>query len=303
MMYKPVSAAAIIPLGLIVLLLILSCAGAPHSAGGNKSSSGPRATSDAGESGGPESGESKSEEVKRPPVIEVSGRIDFSTSPYRELLTTVPEKGNPRFFTAVPRMGNREDEFNMGLMLLARQAAMHYKASVTAKFLTQSNNRDMGYKEQVDVEIDKDLVQSMVDKIEITAHYRDVQGSYFQGFLKGNTLPRFSVSREIKHNAPAWFTDLPVFDEYITAVGTAQRHMFIAESFLHSDRQALAALGKQLDIEVKQRRDDMEVEYKGSAYQQLNLEISDTVVKGFYVLDRWVSKDGNTYYSLAVCPK
>lgn len=302
-MYKSVSAAGMATLGILVLFLILSCAGVQNSSEGNKNMSGPTSTSDVGKSGGPESKESGNKESERPPVIEVSGQIDFNKSPYRKLLTTVPEKGNPRFFTAVPRMGNREDEYKMGLMLLARQAAMYYKASVTAKFLTQSNNRDMGYKEQVDVEIDKELVQSMIDKIEITAHYRDVQGSYFQGFLKGGKLPRFPVSTEIKNNVPVWFTDLPIFNEYITAVGTAQRHMFIAESFLHSDRQALAALAKQLDIEVKQRRDDIEVEYKGSAYQQLNLEISDTDVRGFYVIDRWVSKDGNTYYSLAVCPK
>ena len=250
--------------------------------------------------------ESKAEEGAadaRPEVIELSGRINFNKQPYRELLVTVPANGVPKFFVAVPRMAARENEYRMGVMLLARQAALHKQASVTAKFMTQSNNRDMGYREQIDVEVDTELVQSMVDKVEITTHYRDAEGSYFQGILKGASLPQFQVSTEVQQDVPVWVTNLPSYEGYITAVGTAQRHMFIAESFMQSDRQALAALAKQRDIDVKQKRDDLEVEYQGSAFQQLNLEITDTTVQGFYVIDRWVSEDGNTYYSLAVGPK
>lgn len=240
---------------------------------------------------------------ERPVVIDLAGRIDFNETMYRKLLKTLPDKGAPVFFTAVPRMAERENEYRMGLMLLARQAALYKRASVTAKFMTQSNNRDMGYREQIDVEVDKELLKSMADKVEITTHYRDAEGSYFRGVLKGESLPRFQVSTHLQHDIPVWVSDLPSYEGYITAVGTAQRHRFIAESFLQSDRQALAALAKQRDIEVKQKRDDLEVEYQGSAYQQLNLEITDTTVQGFYVIDRWVSEDGNTYYSLAVCPK
>ncbi|MCF7915707.1 MAG: LPP20 family lipoprotein [Spirochaetaceae bacterium] len=239
---------------------------------------------------------------KRPPIVEVSGLIDFHQSPYRNLLTTVPDKGSPTFFAAVPRMANRENEYRMGHMLLARQAAMYREAGVTAKFLTQSNNRDMGYREQVEVDIDKSLVRSMVDKIKITDHYQDVQGSYFSGVLKGIQITGFKVQTEVTDTVPQWFLNPPSYEGYIVAVGTSGRHMFIAESFLQSDRQALAAIAKQLDIEVKQKRDDLEKEYQGSAYQQLNLQITDTTVRGFYVIDRWVSSDGNTHYSLAVCP-
>ena len=239
----------------------------------------------------------------RPPVIEVVGHIDFTEEPFRDVLTTVPEDGTPVFFVAVPRMAERENEYRTGVMLLARQAALYKRASVSAKFMTQSNNRDMGYREQVDVEVDNELVQSMVDKVEITTHYRDVEGSYFHGILNGETLPRFKISTDVQRGVPQWFTNLPAYEGYITAVGTAQRHMFIAESFMQSDRQALAALAKQRNINVKQKRDDLERESQGSAYQQLNLEITNATVRGFYVIDRWVSEDGNTYYSLAVCPK
>ena len=282
--------------GFFVFILITSCTsfsepGTANSDAAAKDASGPEKVSP--DPGSPE----------RPPVIEVGGPIDFSEEPYRKLLTTTPKNGRPVFFVAVPRMAERENEYRVGLMLLARQAAIFKQVSVTAKFMTQSNNRDMGYREQVDIEVDKELVQSMLDKVEITSHYRDVEGSYFNGILKGETLPRFRVSTRVNQDVPEWFTNLPSYQGYITAVGTAQRHMFIAESFMQSDRQALAALAKQRDVEVKQKRDDLEVEYQGSAYQQLNLEITDTIVNGFYVIDRWVSTDGNTYYSLAVCPK
>lgn len=241
-------------------------------------------------------------EAGRPPVIEVSGLINFNQAPYRKLLNTIPDKGKPTFFAAVPRMANRENEYRMGHMLLARQAAMYREAGVTAKFLTQSNNRDMGYREQVDVDVDKSVVQSMVDKINVTEHYQDTQGSYFSGVLKGTRISSFNVQTEVVGEVPQWFVDPPSYKGFIVAVGTSSRHMFIAESFLQSDRQALAAIAKQLNIEVKHKRDDLEKANQGSAYQQLNLQITDTTVRGFYVIDRWVSKDGNTYYSLAVCP-
>ncbi len=300
MHYRTYPAAVIILFGLGFSILVLSCTGTPSLAETATNNSAQNTNQVQKSKTQPNE---KDGETNRPPVIEVSGTINFNEEPYRSLLRTVPKTGAPCFFTAVPRMANRDDEYKMGLMLLARQAAMNSKVAVTAKFLTQSNNRDMGYREHVDVDVDNSIVKSMVDKIEITTHYQDVEGSYFQGTFKGKSLPQFEVSTEIKQGVPLWFTEIPSFEGYITAVGTAQRHMFIAESFMQSDRQALAALAKQVNIEVKQKRHDMEVEHKGTAYQQLNLEISNAVVHGFYVIDRWVSEDGNTYYSLAVCPK
>ncbi|MFW6207715.1 MAG: LPP20 family lipoprotein [Spirochaetota bacterium] len=294
MLLRLIQTAKQLGIGFFVLILITSCT----SFSGTDNSS-----ATVSDSSGTESESPDPESPERPPVIELAGRIDFNEKLFRNLLITTPIDGSPVFFVAVPRMAERENEYRMGLMLLARQAAIHKQVSVTAKFMTQSNNRDMGYREQVDVEVDKELVQSMLDKVEITSYYRDVEGSYFNGVLKGEALPNFQVPAGVKHAVPEWFTNLPSYEGYITAVGTAQRRMFIAESFMQSDRQAMAALAKQRDVEVKQKRDDIEVEYRGSAYQQLNLEITDTIVKGFYVIDRWVSNDGNTYYSLAVCPK
>jgi len=40
----------------------------------------------------------------------------------------------------------------------------------------------------------------------------------------------------------------------------------------------------------------------GSSYRQTSLEEVETEVRGFYILDRRISSDGNTFYTLAVCP-
>lgn len=295
MLFKPFHVCTLSGLIILFMTILLSCTSGTFSAGSETNAAEPVESTHSNQvPEGPK--------AERPPVIEVSGLIDFNQAPYRNLLHTVPDKGNPTFFAAVPRMANRENEYRMGHMLLARQAAMYREAAVSAKFLTQSNNRDMGYREQVEVDIDKSLVRSMVDKIEITDHYQDAHGSYFSGILKGIQISGFNVRTEVVGNVPQWFVDPPSYEGFIVAVGTSGRHMFIAESFLQSDRQALAAIAKQLEIEVKHKRDDLEKQYQGSAYQQLNLQITDTTVRGFYVIDRWVSKDGNTYYSLAVCP-
>jgi|SRR6056297_430043 len=295
MLYKTLHICKLFVLVIFFITILLSCTSGTFHSGSGKDTPEPVENTTSNQV-------SESLETEKPPVKEVSGLIDFNQTPYRNLLNTVPDKGNPTFFAAVPRMANRDNEYRMGHMLLARQAAMYREAAVSAKFLTQSNNRDMGYREQVDVDIDKSLVRSMVDKIKITNHYQDAHGSYFSGVLKGITISGFNVETEVVGDVPQWFIDPPSYEGFIVAVGTSGRHMFIAESFLQSDRQALAAIAKQLNIEVKHKRDDLEKEYQGSAYQQLNLQITDTTVHGFYVIDRWVSKDGNTYYSLAVCP-
>lgn len=234
--------------------------------------------------------------------IVVPGGIDFTDQEYRHLYRTHPVDGKPAFFVAVTRMYNREEEYEMGRRLLARQAAIFYQADVEATSVTVSSSRFEGAREKVQVDYNKGLLAEMLERIRVIEYYEDARGTYMKGVLTGVTLPDFSYTKEIQNDLPAWLHTQPEFPGYITAVGVSQRQMFFASSLLKSEEQALASMARQFSIGVNKKRDDIEIGGLGSSFKQSNVEEVSTTVKGFYILDRWISKDGNTYYSLAVCP-
>jgi hypothetical protein len=78
--------------------------------------------------------------------------------------------------------------------------------------------------------------------------------------------------------------------------------MYLSESLGAADEQAMANLARQFHIEVERKRLDLE-QSGGTAYTQYNIQRSEAVLSGVYVMDRWISTDGNSYYTLAVVPE
>lgn len=234
--------------------------------------------------------------------IVVPGAIDFRSAEYRQLLRTPPLNGMPVFFVAVSRLYDREEEYEMGRRLLARQAALFQKAYVKGKSLTVSNSRYEGSREVVEVDYDRSSLASLYERIRVVEYYEDNNGSYMQGVLTGVRLPDFKIPENGGEDAPPWFTKIPEYPGYLTAAGVSQRQMFFFKSLLESEEQTFLNMARQLSVGVSKERADIEVEGLGSAYQQSSLEEVDTVVRGFYILDRQISRDGNIFYTLAVCP-
>jgi len=235
-------------------------------------------------------------------VVTVDGRIDFRDPEYRGLLSTAPIGGKPSFFVTVTRMYNRDEEYEMGRRMLARQAAIYRRVRVQTKNMTLSTGDYVGNREQVEIEYDKSSLPQLMDEIKIVEFYQDNDGSYFKGVLENGRLPSFDFAREITDDRPVWLRKEPELPGYATAVGVSQRQMFFSTSLLKSEEQTLAAMARQFNVGVKRERTDIEMESIGTGYQQKSLEQVDVFLKGFYVIDRWISEDGNTYYSLAVCP-
>lgn len=241
--------------------------------------------------------------VDRPEKQEVAGAIDFREPQYSRLLHTAPLDGQPVFFAAVTRLYDREDEYDFGLRLLARQAALYREAVVRSKALTVSTTRFEGAREQVEVDYNQELIDALQGKIRVIEYYEDNRGTYMKGVLTGERLPRFDFDRGNSDGIPNWFVRMPQYPGYITAVGVSQRQMFFADSLLESEKQTLANMARQFNIGIEKQRDDIEIGGAGSAYRQQSIESVNVKLKGFYILDRWISPDGNTYYTLAVAPK
>jgi len=280
----------IIAAPVLIVILFISCISVPAGSGGsagaeNEEVSVPERTTD------------------RPEKQEVAGAIDFRDPGYGRLLSTAPVDGQPVFFAAVTRLYDREEEYDFGLRLLARQAALYREAVVRSKALTVSTTRYEGAREQVEVDYNQDLIESLTERIRVLEYYEDNRGTYMKGVLTGDRLPRFEFGRSSSNGIPEWFVQMPQYPGYVTAVGVSQRQMFFSDSLLESEKKALDNMARQFNIGIEKQRDDIEIGGAGATYRQQSIESVNVRLKGFYILDRWISPDGNTYYTLAVAPK
>ncbi|MCD6395971.1 MAG: LPP20 family lipoprotein [Spirochaetaceae bacterium] len=236
------------------------------------------------------------------PVI-VNGVIDFTDPLYSFMWNTAPSSGKMVFSSFIPRRANREEEIDLAVAEAARQAAMLYKSKVDAKFAVQSNNRDLGFLEAIDIQYDKDMAEALKPKIKITKNLRDNEGTYVLSELEGINFKGNFLDLSKPGQVPDWLTNIPVIPGYLVSVGTVQRSRYKIDSIRRADEQALANLAKQVSVVVKAKRADRDSEVSGSAFSETNYEVTSTFIRGFYVLGRWSTDNGNTYYTLAVCPE
>ena len=235
------------------------------------------------------------------PII-VNGVIDFTDPTYSFLWDTSPDDGTLLFFSFIPRRAYREEEIKLAVSEAARQASMLSSSKVDAKFAVKSNNKDLGYLEAINVQYDRGLALDFETKIKIRQHYRDNEGTFILAELDGISFKeKFSVIHG-KENEPDWLYNLPQIPGYLVSIGTVQRSRYKIDSIRKADEQALANLAKQISVIVKAKRTDLEKEGSGTAFSETNYEVTSAFVRGFYVLGRWSTDNGNVYYTLAVCP-
>ena len=235
------------------------------------------------------------------PVV-VQGVIDFTNPEYSFMWDTAPDNGNLLFSSFIPRRAYREEEIEIAVSEAARQASMLSRSKVEAKFAVKSNNRDLGYLEAIDVQYDCGLARDLESKIKVRNHYRDNEGTYILAELDGINYKGNVEKASGEGNGPDWLYNLPEIDGYLVGIGTVQRSRYKIDSIRRADEQALANLAKQVSVVVKAKRADRESEISGSAFSETNYEVTSTYIKGFYVLGRWSTDNGDTYYTLAVCP-
>ena len=235
------------------------------------------------------------------PVL-VQGVIDFTDPEYSFMWDTAPENGTLIFSSFIPRRAFRDEEIGIAVSEAARQASILNSVKVNAKFAVKSNNRDLGFLEAIDIQFDKVLSVDLESKMNVLHHYRDNEGTYILTELDGVSYSGEFEAKTGEGNAPDWLYNVPVIPGYLVSIGAVQRSRYKIDSIRMADEQALANLAKQVSVVVKAKRTDRESELSGSAFSETNYEVTSTFIRGFYVLGRWSSDNGNNYYTLAVCP-
>ena len=246
---------------------------------------------------------SQNEITKYMKPVEINGVIDFTGSEYRFLWDTSPDNGTLLFFSSIPGRAYREEEVELAVSEAARQAAMLSGSKVDAKFAVMSNNRDLGTLEAIEVQYDRGLAADLETKIKIVHHLRDNEGTYILAELDGIEFKgSFSVV-QVDDNGPDWLYNVPELPGYLVSIGAVQRSRYKIDSIRRADEQALANLARQVSVVVKAKRTDLQSEGSGSGFSETHYQITSTYIRGFYVLGRWSTDNGSTYYTLAVCPE
>ena len=232
-----------------------------------------------------------------------SSPLDFSSGRARLLLDTVPRSGTPRFFASTIRKSERADELPAALVQAAQQASRFIAVKAVSKFYTEKINTSMRHLSDLDVIWDTDLALEMIDKLRIIEQYQDTYGTYVIAELQNYPIAPVPYETRIDQDGvPGWIKENPVIPGYMVSVGVANRTAYIADSFTASDYQALEKLAKQVSVSIVSGQSSIE-NNAGSVTIQQNLEISEIVIPGFYILDRWRSPDKKTYYSLGIAPE
>jgi LPP20 lipoprotein len=236
-------------------------------------------------------------------AVLVNGVIDFTSPEYRFMWNTAPENGKLLFSSFIPRRAYREEEPGLAVSEAARQASILHNAKVDAKFAVKSNNRDFGFLEAIEIQYDRALAADLETKIKIRNHFIDNEGSYILAELEGINFEGSFADVSVNGTEPDWLYNVPFIEGYLVSIGSVQRSRYKIDSIRKADEQALANLAKQVSVIVKAKRADLNSEVSGSSFSETNYEITSTFLKGFYVLGRWSTDNGNTYHTLAVCPE
>ena len=235
-----------------------------------------------------------------PDPVEIPGVINFTDPQYRCLWNTVPQDGKLVVFASTPRREFRKEEILYCVKDAARQIALFSAAKIETKQAVESTGKDFGYLESVKSGFDKSLADKEVSKIKVLKHFRDAEGTYILAEDPDiSVLVDFSWTVKSGKN-PEWIINVPSIPGYLVSVGVVQRSQYLTNSLKKADDQALANLSRQISINVKSTRTDIEVE-NSTAYAQTHYEVSSTILEGFYVLGRWSEDHGNTFFTLAVC--
>jgi hypothetical protein len=199
-------------------------------------------------------------------------------------------------------MADRDNEYERCMDMAAVQLSRFHWTRVIAKFATKTEGRDFGHIEDVEVRFDVEAASALREKLVPVAYYRDREASYMVLEYHEVRFNPINVKSELKNNLPLWVLDVPEIPGYITGLGAVGRYRYVAESIYQADKMALASIARQKAIEVKAKQENYEDSRGSTRYRDVNLELTDTVLQGAYIIARWRSLDGNNYYSLAIYP-
>jgi hypothetical protein len=105
--------------------------------------------------------------------------------------------------------------------------------------------------------------------------------------------------------APEWTTRPPVIDGYYVGVGKAEKYSLPYKGVIVADVNAAQQIAAEINAFTSSFFKDTirEGVYNYSETVQGAVVLVKAELQGFYILDRWIDRDGSFYYSLGIAKK
>lgn len=225
-----------------------------------------------------------------------------SISDIAQLMTARPEDGNPVFFSSSPRLIDRENERDACLRNAAVQAGRFKRLKGSAFLLSERKPGQIGYIHDIEIEDNPPLAESMLEHLEVLEELHNEYGTFMKVLLTDDSSISIPFEPRKFSNSPKWMSQIPEISGYYVGVGSVDRSRLVTDSIENADKAALSELLSQLSVEIQSRLGERQTGSSGASGSQTSLEVARGEIFGYYVLDRWISPDGNMFFSLAVCP-
>jgi hypothetical protein len=211
-------------------------------------------------------------------------------------------EGRPMFLGIAARQRDRSLEEEVAVRHVAEQASRYRRLGARYTILIRRTGATAGTLDNVITQWDEAGVDDVMNDVEVVETYVDQDGTYVIATVTG--LPRTPVEVEawpgLGDGEPAWVSRPPTLSGYLAGVGVAQRRRRLRDSVDFADQAALTELLLQSGASIRMSSESQTVENVGTRERVTASQEASTVLRGFYVVARYISMDGRTVYSLAV---
>ncbi len=213
---------------------------------------------------------------------------------------TAPRSGVPMFFACSPRLSDREAELDFCLTEAAGQASRFVAVEAEAQIYREKGGVSSGMVRAMSVRFDPELAESLKQDLVLLESARDDEGTCALYSLPTRSLSIGFAPAASRKGEPAWIAQPPDIPGYLVGVGSSPRKRLFGDSVNAADEKALEELIKQISLNIVSGSLSYTAQGMGSWGKETGTEYSKAVVSGFYILARFRSEGGDTFYSLAV---
>ncbi|MFW5688417.1 MAG: hypothetical protein ACOC1U_02505 [Spirochaetota bacterium] len=213
-----------------------------------------------------------------------------------------PRDGQAVFLGVAHRLRERGDERSVAIRHAAEQASRYMRLGARYRLLTARDAGRTNTLDDVITQWDEAAVGALMDDVDVLEEYVDQDGTYILATVRGVPGPPAAVAGwpGTRGGEPAWIRRPPALEGFLAAVGASQRRRDFRDSLDFADQAALTEILLQSGASIRMLNESQTVENVGTREQVTATQEASTVLRGFYVVARYISENGRTVYSLAV---
>lgn len=221
----------------------------------------------------------------------------------RRAVQTQPhlEQSVPHFLGVAQRRQNRDEEPAYALLHAAQQAARYSGVIARYASMTRENGDDFGQLERVNVAWDESLEQELWNELEIVDTIVHNNGTLI--WATSESLDPVPVDRRAvagRQTPPSWVFNTPSAEGVVVGVGLTRRRRTLRRTVDAADAEALMEILRVHELGVIADQQMLDRDQGSIAERRSRREMTQAVLEGFHVIDRYFTESGQYLYSLGI---